>query len=893
MTLPAGSRLGPLEVLAPLGAGGMGEVYRGRDTRLNRDVAIKVLPQSLAQDAARLARFTREAQTLAALNHPNIAQIHGLEQSDGVQALVMELVEGDELSTHIARGPIPLAEALPIARQITEALEAAHDLGIVHRDLKPANIKVRGDGTVKVLDFGLAKAMDPASAVSAPGSDPNAPTLTHAATEAGMILGTAAYMAPEQARGKAVDRRADIWAFGVVLFEMLTGTQVFRGDTMSDTLAAVLTREPDWQALPSATPEPVRHLVRRCLERDVRRRLQSIGEARIILEDPAALRSGAPAAGPARIRALPLAAAVAGAVALFAGGWLLRPVPPAEIPVRKLDLALESADFNLGHFPVMAPDGSRLIYFAQGRLRVRRLDRLESTELPASDDASYPTWSPDSQQIAYIRRGRAWRVSIDGGTPIDLGAVPSDLVGSGGSAWTADEEIVFAGSDTAGLWAIPASGGTGRDLLPLDRAAESDFHEIASLPEGRGLIFTVHRTGRLADLIAIYAGGQRRTVLELLGESLRHPFYSSTGHIVYQRETTSPGIWAVPFSLDRLETTGSPFLVVPGGSAPSGAGDGTLSFVRADDTPIELVRVSRAGVVEPLMSFTGTRTSTLSGGPSGTGYQQWGGISLSPDGTRLAVSIGFSPGQVAIYDLSRGSLSVIATGTFPSRAIWTKDGQTLLYASSREARAWNLWSRRADGGGEERRYSTSDEIHLPSALSPDGTTLVYSEGSGPSGSFFKMPLSDPAQRTPLYPNRVWGLAASFSPDGRYLAFESPESGRSEVYVRPFPDGDQRIQVSTDGGVVPVWTRNGEIIYLSGSAIVSASITTSGGAPTIAKPVILFQTGGDAKLAPAFDVTPDGKTFFMLRTRGREQVSVILNWPRDLAQIEATGRSAAR
>jgi Tol biopolymer transport system component len=566
---------------------------------------------------------------------------------------------------------------------------------------------------------------------------------------------------------------------------------------------------------------------------------------------------------------------------------------PRRPPVRKLDFAIESGDFSLGHSPVMAPDGSRLIYAAQGRLRVRRLDRLESTVLPDSDDAIYPTWSPDSQQVAYVRRGRAWRVSIDGGTPPDLGAVPTDLLGSGGSAWTADNQVVFAGSDTAGLWAIQVNGGAGRDLLPLDRGAESDFHEIASLPEGRGLIFTVHRKGRVADLIAVYEGRQRRTVLELQGESLRHPFYSSTGHIVYQRETTSPGVWAVPFSLDRLETIGAPFLVVPGGSAPTLARDGTFSFVHADDTPIELVRVSRAGVVEPITSLTGTRTSTLTtGGPAGGGYQQWGGISLSPDGTRLAVSIGFSPGQTAIYDLSRGSLSVIATGTFASRAIWTKDGQTLLYASSREARAWNLWSRRADGGGEERRYSTSDEIQLPSALSPDGTTLVYSEGSGPSGSFFKMPLSNPAQRTPLYPNRVWGLAASFSPDGRYLAFESPESGRSEVYVRPFPDGDQRIQVSTDGGAVPVWTNNGEIIYLSGTAIASASITTSGGAPTVSKPVILFQTGGETKLAPVFDVTPDGKTFFMLRTRGREQVSVILNWPRDLKQIEAGGRSAA-
>jgi serine/threonine-protein kinase len=298
-------------------------------TGLKRDDALKVLPDAFVSDPERLARFRREAQVLASLNHPNIAHVYGLEQSDGVQALVLEMVEGPTIADRIAQGPIPVDEALPIAKQIADALEAAHEQGIIHRDLKPANIKLRPDGTVKVLDFGLAKAMDHTSGISPPGSDPNAPTLTRAATEAGMILGTAAYMAPEQARGKAVDRRADIWAFGVVLFEMLTGTQVFRGDTISDTLAAVLTRQLDWHALPSATPEPVRQLVRRCLERDVRKRLQSIGEARIVLEDPAALRSDVPAARPTRPRTLQLAAAVAGAVALFAAGWLLRPAPAA------------------------------------------------------------------------------------------------------------------------------------------------------------------------------------------------------------------------------------------------------------------------------------------------------------------------------------------------------------------------------------------------------------------------------------------------------------------------------------------------------------------------------------------------------------------------------------
>jgi hypothetical protein len=467
-------------------------------------------------------------------------------------------------------------------------------------------------------------------------------------------------------------------------------------------------------------------------------------------------------------------------------------------------------------------------------------------------------------------------------------------VGSGGSVWTADGNIVLSGSDMAGLWAVPASGGTGRDLLPLDRDAEADFHEISELPEGRGLIFTVHRKGTVSDLIAIFADGQRRMLLELPGENLRHPVYSPTGHIVYERETTTPGVWAVPFSVDRLETTGSPFFVVPGGSAPSVARDGTLTVVRTDESPVELVRVSRSGVVELIASVTGTRRSMLNGGPTGGGNrQQYGGISLSPDRNRVAVSVGFSPGQTSIVDLARGSVSPVATGTFPVPAIWTNDSSVLMYGSSRGARAWNLWSRRADGAGDERRYSSSDEVHLPLALSPDGMTLVYSEGSGPSGNLFKMPLLHPEKKTPLFGTRTWGQGASFSPDGRYLVFESTESERSEIYIRPFPEGDRRVQVSTDGGWSPVWTNGGEILYVSGSAIVAVSIATSGGSLTVSKPVVLFQTGGNIGLAPVFDVTPDGKTLFMLRSRGREYVSVILNWTRDLAQIEAAATSVTR
>jgi eukaryotic-like serine/threonine-protein kinase len=886
--LSAGQRLGPYAIVAPLGAGGMGEVYRATDTKLGRDVAIKVLPAEVAGDPERLARFEREARLLASLNHPNIAAIHGLEEADGKPFLVLELVEGEDLSERLKRGALPVDEALGIAKQIAEALEEAHEKGIVHRDLKPANVKLTPDGKVKVLDFGLAKAYggDATSGSSADLSQ--SPTLAHTGTLAGAILGTAAYMSPEQARGKPVDRRADVWAFGAVLYEMLSGRQLFGAETVSDIVAAVLTREPDWALLPAATPPRVRTLLERCLDRDVRGRLQAIGEARLVLEKPHTGTAEGTAAA-SRPSSRVLTAAIAAGVALFAAGWLLRSVPRAEeTVVRKVDLSIADLDASLGRMPRISPDGSRVVYVAAGHLRVRRLDRMDAVELPESDDVLYPSWSPDSRQLTYVRHGRAWKVSTEGGQPTDLGAVPDDLVGSGGSAWTGDGRIVFAGSDTVGLWEVPAAGGAGRELLTLDRSAESDVHEIAALPQDRGLIFTVHRKGRPPDMIAALAGGSRRTLLEVSGESLRHPVYSPTGHLVYERETTSPGIWAVPFSLAHLETTGSPFLVVPGGSAPSLAHDGTLCLVRPEESSIDLVRVSRGGVVETVAKLAGTSTSMLTRLPLGTGYRASGGVSLSPDGSRVALSLGYAPGQLFVYDLGRGSLSNVARDTFPSRPIWTRDGERLIYASAHGARAWNLSSRRADAAGDEERLSTSDEVQLPLAISPDGASLVYVEGSGPKGSLLLMPPDASGPARALFPSRVWGLAASFSPDGRFLAYESAEPDRIEVFVRPFPEGNERFQLSTGGGEAPVWSRSGEVFYLAGGGISSVSVTSRGGSLKVSTPTLLFRTGGETHLAPVFDVTPDGQRFLMLRSRGSEHVSLILNWPRELNRLLAAG-----
>ncbi len=901
-----GGNIGPYRILERVGAGGMGEVYRARDTSLNRDVAIKVLPAAFAQESdsgspsgSRVARLRREAQLLASLNHPNIAAIYGLEERDGTVALALELVEGDDLTTRMARGAMPVTDAIAVARQIAEGLEAAHEKGVIHRDLKPANIKITPAGTVKILDFGLAKGEDPdGGASSAVGSHSQAPTISQPMTEAGMILGTAAYMAPEQARGKAVDRRADIWAFGVVLFEMLSGARLFAGETVSDVLAAVLTREPDWSALRANTPPGVRRLLQRCLDRDPRHRLQAIGEARVLLEDVdvAEPLAGAAAVPPPRRRWPALAAALAGGAALFAAGWLLRPTPRAvESPVRMVDLSIPDLAGGRGRVPVVSPDGTRVAYVVGGRLHVRRLDSLDGVELPESDDVLFPTWAPDSRQLAYVRRGRAWKVSTEGGSPTELGPVPADLVGSGGGAWTSDGRVVFAGSDSSGLWEIPAAGGAGRDLVGLDRNAEADFHEISTLPDGRSLIFTIHLKGRLPDVIAVLSGETRRVILEVPGESLRYPVYSPTGHLLYERETTNPGIWAVPFSLERLETTGAPFLAVPGVSAPSVSRDGTLGVVRTEESLVELVSVSRAGTIEPIATLAGTRASRLTAVPTGTGYRPAAGVRLSPDGTRVALTLGNPPSDLAVYDLSRGTFTNVATGVFPFPASWSPAADRLFYASAQSTRTWNLWFRRADAGGDETRLSTSDEIQVPLALSPDGRWLVYAEGPGPvTGNLFKRSPALEAEAQPLFPSRAWGGAASFSPDGRWLAYESMEGGRIEIYARPFPDGETRVQLSNEGGDSPVWSKSGEVFYHAGGSVLAVGITPRGNSLEVSKPVSLFPATPDTQLVPVFDVTPDGQRFVMLRARGRQHVSLILNWPREIARLRAgTGAGDGR
>ncbi len=881
------SRLGPYEVVAPIGAGGMGEVLRARDPKLGREVAIKVLPAAFAQDGERVARFRREAQILASLNHANIAAVYGLEEGEGTLALVMELVDGEDLAQRLKRGAIPVDESIAIARQIAEALEEAHERGIVHRDLKPANVKVTADGKVKVLDFGLAKAFS-ADPMSASGSHDlsQSPTLaTAAGTQAGVILGTAAYMSPEQARGKAADRRADIWAFGVVLFETLTGQRLFGGETVSDTLAAVLTREVDGSALPAATPPAVRRLIRRCLERDARQRLQAIGEARIALTAPA---ESAPATPGARSRSwLAAGLALLGIGLAFAAG---RGSAPAAGTTRlhKVDLAAPDLQVRLGRTPSISPDGRRVAYTSEDRLWIRELDELEPREV-AGSAAHFFAWSPDSRNLAYLRDGRAWRVSAAGGTPTDLGTVPPDLGGSGGGVWTLDDRLLFAGSDKVGLLEIPAAGGPSRDLLQLDRTRESDLHEISALPDGRGFVFPVHVLGGLPSRIDVLVGEQRKTVLELPGESLRQPVYAATGHLLYERQTTSPGLWAVPFSLDRLETTGAPFLVAANASPPTIAADGTLCHVRNDVGGIEIVKVSRQGVVEASIPLGGTRAASMTQTPEGSGYRIEGGLRFSPDGRRLAISIGVSPGNLFVYDLERANLTPVATQTFPRPPVWTPGGDRLIYPSARESVRWNLWSRRADASDAELRLTTSGEVQVPLALSADGRTLLFTEGAGPAGRLRAMHPAPGAASRPLFPDAAGALAGSFSPDGRFVAYDTKATDRSEVFVRPFPAADTRLQVSNEGGEAPVWTRGGEILFLAGNRLVAARVTVRDGRVAAGRPQTLFALEQVPGLAPVFDVSPADGSLYMLRRKGRSNIALVFDWPAELARLKAQAR----
>ncbi len=720
-----------------IGQGGMGEVYRATDTKLKRDVALKVLPESFTQDPQRMARFTREAQVLASLNHPNIGAIHGLEEQDGVRALVLELIEGEDLSERIAKGPIPLEESLQIAVQIAEALEAAHGKGIIHRDLKPANVKVTPEGQVKVLDFGLAKAME-----EGPTSSPemtHSPTLTMQATQAGIILGTAAYMSPEQARGKSVDKRSDIFAFGALLYEMLTGKRAFGGDDISLTLAKVLEREPVWEDLSEEVSHTVRHLLSRCLHKDISLRLQAIGEARITIQEylanPAAVAGVEPQTTTSQPwkRWLPWAVAVPIIAGLQIGMIVLLAVlltaEPPEPPLRKLHVAEEGA-----LEPLVSPDGTSIAFWRDNSLWIRRLGQLAPEQLEGTEGGSNHFWSPDSRSLGFVVTNRLWRISATEGSSQVICDLPRGTFFGG--SWGTGDSIVFS-NGSGGFWRVSANGGDAEIILPHEQG-DTRFGDPHILPDDKGFVFGQADQSK----IELFDGQGRRVVLEREGAVLSDPVYSETGHLIYLRTGSNEGIWAVPFSLDELEVTGQDLRLSSEVAVPSTSRDGTLVYGPGSSVSAlrQLVWVSRTGEVLERIGQPQNRISTLA---------------LSPDETRVAVSAGTLL-KIWIHDIERGNRRVITFGDtgnlFP---FWNSDGDRVGYSSGN-----SIQIRRADGSGQEEKLAEGQYA----SFSSDGKYLVYSlpdeatdsdlwylqvEGTRHPKSFYKHPTKKtPARAHP-------------------------------------------------------------------------------------------------------------------------------------------------
>lgn len=848
-------------IIAKLGEGGMGIVYRATDTKLNRDVAIKVLPDSVAEDSDRLARFSREAQVLASLNHPNIAAIYGVED----RALIMELVEGPTLEQRLAQGAIRIADALPIACQIAEALEYAHDRGVIHRDLKPANVKVTPEGRVKVLDFGLAKALATESAAIDPASSP---TMTMRATMAGVIMGTAAYMSPEQAKGKPVDRRTDIWAFGVLFAEMLSGRMMYSAETVSETLAAVLLKEPDLSTIPAGTPSAVRRTLRRCLEKDVTRRLQAIGEARIAIDEPedTALQLPAPVA-PVRRGAPWWALGAVSIVALAMPVLWWRASRPVEHPLQRFVVDFgPNSQAGTSTSLAISRDGTRIVYsvnpgdapvvsaaaaLSQRMLATRRLDQSQGTVLAGTEDASNPFFSPDGRWIAFFASRKLKKVSVDGGAP----AVLCDAPNQRGGDWGEDGYIVAAFSSTGGLMRVPSSGGTPEPFSKLNDGEEKTHRYPQILPGGAVLV-TSSKDPNLfdtANAAVVPAHGGAAKVVQRQG-TFAH--YLPSGHLVFIRDET---LFGVAFDLNRSETRGTPVPLLDGltPNLTSGGGQfsfshsGTFAFLesRFSNQASPLVSLSATGTEEPLTPPLGPR-------PFSPEY--------SPDGKRIALTAGKS---IVVYDLERrGQTLVTPESQTAARSRWAPDGKHLFFSSGSA-----LQYVRADGSATPQTLLAGGDA-TPSSISPDGRYLIYHQaGEGSDRDLWVLPLdlSDPDRPKPGTPEvfaaspRI-DVEAAFSPDGRWVAYVTLNNPASDVWVRPFPSRPEagQLQVSTGPARFPVWSTAEKVLYyVSGSRIMAVPYSIAGRQIQFEKPRewsrrSLYLMGN----AQPYALAPDGKHF---------------------------------
>ncbi len=913
MSLTSGTKIGPYEVLSSLGAGGMGEVYRARDTRLNRDVAIKILPDLFAADSERIARFQREAHVLASLNHPHIAQIYGVEEGPaeaGRYVLILELVDGPTLAERIEQGAIPIPEALAIARQIAVALEAAHDSGIVHRDLKPANIKLTGDGTVKVLDFGLAKAGQASgSGLQASGAMSASPTITSPAmhTHAGIILGTAVYMSPEQAKGRPADKRSDVWAFGCVLFEMLTGRRAFDGEDLTDVVAAVVRGEPDWKSLPADLPAHVRTLVKGCLEKDRKARIGDMAVARFLLDQGATL-SAAPVsiatAPPSRSRTPMMwiaAAVVVLAAAVAAMVWRQGRVLPR--PAAPLRLATEvGANVSLltqaSGSVVLSPDGTRMAFVGttgagnNPLLYVRRLDQLQATPLAGTDGGFSPFFSPDGEWIGYFGQGKLNKVAVTGSAPAILCDAPSGR----GASWSEDGWIYFTpdSSPNQGIKRVRAEGGTPEDVVKAE-AAETSLRWVQVLPGAKALLFTEPApTGSYdtAKIVAFSLTDRTRKVVVQGGYQAR---YVSSGHIVYFKEGT---LFAAPFDLDALEVRGSAVPAIQGvatnttfgGAQLSVSQNGSVVYVTgettADKAPIRWI--DRTGKTEMLRSTAA----------------DWTNPSFSPDGRRLAMDIqDGSQTDIWVYEWARDTLSRLTFDRANDmRPVWSPSGRYIAYSSQRSG-TLNLYMQRADGTGETLRLTEGKNPQWPSSWHPGGKYLAYFEAvPGKAIDLMVLPLEGdeisgwkPGKPQTFLTTSFNESSAMFSPDGKWVAYLSNESGSSDVFVRPFPGPGGKWQVSTSAGDDPTWSRvSNELFFLSTSdlRLMSVAHRVDGDSFQADKPQVWLDARLGGRPRPPsrdLDLHPDGKRFAIgsgeeESPEVRNRVVLILNFFDELKRI---------
>jgi serine/threonine protein kinase len=870
MPLSPGARIGPYEIAERIGAGGMGEVYRAADPRMGRDVALKVSAERFSD------RFSREVHAVAALNHPNVCILHDV----GENYLVMELIEGPTLAERIACGAIPLDEALGIAKQIAAALEAAHEKGIVHRDLKPGNIKIKPDGTVKVLDFGLAKVVEAAAAASSEAS----PTISMAATQAGIILGTAAYMSPEQARGRPVDKRADIWAFGVVLYEMVTGKRLFEGEDLTETLASVVKERPDL----SEVPVPVRRLIERCLEKDPRKRLRDVGDMELLLGG-----DSPPSVAP-RSTLLPW---LAGALAVALGVALWAPwrvEKEVERPLRRLDVDL-GEDVSLpppqptGSEIAISPDGTRLVYvsgtFPEANLFIRRLDQAQATELPGTKGGDNPFFSPDGQWVGFATvDNKMMKVSVEASAAVPFGEIPN----FGGASWGVDGSIIVSDALGKGLVRYTAAAGPPQPLAGFSKKDPAVTPQI--LPGGKAVLFTEAQMSMDVDQYTIevltLTDGHRKIVARG-GASARYVGAPRRpGYLIYVNKTT---LFAVPFDLDKLETRGTPVPVLDGVAisrdsglaqfdcSPGADGHGVLVYRKASASPSAqwtLEWIDPVGKKEPLPVKPGAFRNPR----------------VSPDGERVAL-IGTEGGHtdIWVYDPRRDAMTRRTFGDgFYGLAIWSPDGRYIVYES------WGkgIFQARADGSGQPQALTESSAAQVPYSFTPDGKRLAYIDFAEGRNQIWTVPLEEQGghwkagKPEPFFKSSFDDGHPSFSPDGRWLAYDSDESGKYEVYVRPFPQSTGpggKWQISNSGGMSPHWSRNGhDLLYRSGLQIVAVSYKMEGDMFAAGKPRVWIAKMGTAE--NGWDLAPEGKRILAFtpgksaeETKPEHEVVFLLNF----------------